>query len=104
MDFAPLVEGDLPQRLISGLWQIDARMLDVGWRPAASSLRWGASSARKGSISRQIQPVPTADFLGVRPLPTDDPFSLTGAMPCVSRFMRASRPTMEGCPTTDQQA
>jgi hypothetical protein len=24
MDFASLVEGDLPQRLISGLWQIDA--------------------------------------------------------------------------------
>jgi hypothetical protein len=34
MDFASFVEGDLPQRLISGLWQIDARMLDVGWRPA----------------------------------------------------------------------
>jgi hypothetical protein len=49
MDFAPLVEGDLPQRLISGLWQIDARMLDVGSRPPASGLRWGASSARRGS-------------------------------------------------------
>jgi hypothetical protein len=49
MDFASFVEGDLPQRLISGLWQIDARMLDVGSRPAASGLRWGASSARRGS-------------------------------------------------------
>ena len=30
MDFAPFVEGDLPQRLISGLWQIDACMLKLG--------------------------------------------------------------------------
>jgi hypothetical protein len=30
MNFAPFVEGDLPQRLISGLWQIDTRVLDVG--------------------------------------------------------------------------
>ena len=30
VDFASLVEGDLPQRLISGLWQIDARMLKLG--------------------------------------------------------------------------
>jgi hypothetical protein len=37
MDFAPFVEGDLPQRLISGLRQIDARMLDVRWWPAATA-------------------------------------------------------------------
>ncbi|MGC2077060.1 MAG: hypothetical protein WA728_13710, partial [Xanthobacteraceae bacterium] len=49
MDFAPLFEGNLPQRLISGLWQIDACMLDVGSRPAAAGLHWGASSARRGS-------------------------------------------------------
>jgi hypothetical protein len=62
MDFASFVEGDLPQRLISGLWQIDARMLDVGWRPAASGLRWDASSARRGSARRRftIQRSPVA--------------------------------------------
>jgi hypothetical protein len=39
MDFAPLVKGDLPQRLVSGFGQVDARMLDVWSRPAASGLR-----------------------------------------------------------------
>jgi len=29
MNLAPLVEGDLPQRLISGFWQVDTRMFDV---------------------------------------------------------------------------
>jgi hypothetical protein len=48
MDFAPLFEGYLPQRLISGLWQVDARMLDVRARPAASRLRWGAFFASRG--------------------------------------------------------
>jgi hypothetical protein len=37
--------------VISGLWQIDARMLDVGSRPAASGLRWDASSARRGALT-----------------------------------------------------
>ena len=35
MDFAPLVEGNPPQRLISGFRQIDTRMFDVRARPAA---------------------------------------------------------------------
>jgi hypothetical protein len=29
MDFASFIEDDLPQRLISGHWQIDACMFDV---------------------------------------------------------------------------
>ncbi|MGC2079512.1 MAG: hypothetical protein WA728_26525 [Xanthobacteraceae bacterium] len=51
MDFAPFIEGDPPQRLISGLWQVDARMLDVRARPAASGLRCGASLAVRGSAA-----------------------------------------------------
>jgi hypothetical protein len=48
MDFPPLIESDLPQRFVCGLWQVDARMLDVRSRPAASGLRWRASFLRGG--------------------------------------------------------
>jgi hypothetical protein len=51
MDFASFVEGDLPQRLISGLWQIDARMLDVRSRPAAEGLPWVGFFANRGSAA-----------------------------------------------------
>jgi hypothetical protein len=37
MYFAPFVECDLPQRFISGFWQIDARMLDAGRGSAATA-------------------------------------------------------------------
>jgi hypothetical protein len=47
MDFAPLVESDVPQRFVGGFWQIDARMLDVRARPAACGLRWGAFFASR---------------------------------------------------------
>ena len=46
MDFAPLVESDLPQCFISGFWQVDTRMFDVRARPAASGLRCGAKLSR----------------------------------------------------------
>jgi hypothetical protein len=51
MNLAPLVEGDLPQRFISGFWQVDTRMLDVRARPAASGLRCGAFFASRGSAA-----------------------------------------------------
>ena len=56
MDFAPLVEGNLPQRLVGGLRQIDTRMLDIRPRPAACGLCWGASSARGGSAAALREP------------------------------------------------
>jgi hypothetical protein len=44
MDFPPLIESDLPQRLISGLWQIDARM----------SITTAAGRARKSGSNLQL--------------------------------------------------
>jgi hypothetical protein len=35
MDFPSFVKGDLPQRLVGSLWQINARVLDVRSRAAA---------------------------------------------------------------------
>jgi hypothetical protein len=59
MDFASLVEGDLPQPLIGGLWQIDARMLDVrdgGQRPAgfAGALSLPVEDRRRFAIKWEV--------------------------------------------------
>jgi len=43
MDFAPLVEGNLPQRLVGGLRQIDTRMLRKRKRAPRSILGTGVS-------------------------------------------------------------
>src|SRR5215469_15336405 len=51
MDFAPLVERNLPQRLVGGLRQIDTRMLDVGSRPAAGGPCWRTSMTCRGSAA-----------------------------------------------------
>jgi hypothetical protein len=45
MDPASFIESNLPQRLIRGFRQINARVDDVGPRPTPYGLRWGASSA-----------------------------------------------------------
>jgi hypothetical protein len=46
MDFASFIKGDLAQRLVNGITQIDARTDDTGPRLAACLLRWGVSFVR----------------------------------------------------------
>jgi len=59
MNLAPLVEGDLPQRLISGFWQVDTGMLDVRARPAgfAAALSLPAGDRRRFGIKALLRPL-----------------------------------------------
>jgi hypothetical protein len=61
MDPASLIESNLPQRLIRGLWQVNARVDDVRPGPTPYGLRWGASlacwcSAALGHLNRLLPP------------------------------------------------